>query len=256
MNATTLTLNGVELDVVRTGQGRALLYLHPHVGRGSSSDFIAALSRQFDVIAPSHPGFDHSKVNGDFDSVDDLAYFYLDLLEKLELEDVIVVGSSFGGWIALAMAVKSVSRIGNVVLIGSVGVRFGGPTGDEIADVFSMSDEAFAAKAYADARFAPPARDALNDAEMLTHATNREASARYGWLPCLYDPKLRQRLHRVSPPTLVLSGAADAITAPAYGRQIASALPRATFEEVAGAGHFPHIEQSDAVAARIAAHVA
>ncbi|SAL51677.1 hydrolase [Caballeronia cordobensis] len=250
-----LTVNKLDIDVLRAGHGRALLFLHPHLGRASSVDVLTALSESFDVIAPSHPGFDQSSINDDFDSVDDLAYFYLDLLEELDLKDVVLVGSSFGGWVALEMAVKSVERIGQVVLIDSVGVKFGHPTDNEIADVFSMSEAAFAEHAYFDRRFAPPPRDRLTDEELLTVATNREASARFAWLPCLYSPKLRQRLGRADRPTLVIQGANDAITAPSYGRELAAALPCAEYREIVDAGHFPHIEQPAVVAREIVSFV-
>ncbi|BBQ03526.1 hydrolase (plasmid) [Burkholderia sp. SFA1] len=251
MATTSLTVNKLDIDVLRVGHGRPLLFLHPHLGRASSVDVLTALGESFDVIAPSHPGFDRSSINDDFDSVDDLAYFYLDLLEQLDLSDVVLVGSSFGGWVALEMAIKSVERIGQLVLIDSVGIKFGSPTDNDIADVFSMSEAAFAERAYGDLSFAPPPRDQLTDDELLAVATNREASARFAWLPCLYNPKLRQRLGRASRPTLVIQGAKDAITAPSYGRDLAAALPHAEYREIVGAGHFPHIEQPAVVAREI-----
>ncbi|MGY6126754.1 alpha/beta fold hydrolase (plasmid) [Paraburkholderia strydomiana] len=211
------------------------------------------MSERFDVLAPSHPGFDHSAINADFDSVDDLAYFYLEFLEELDLSDVLIVGASFGGWIALEMAVKSTERIGKLVLIDSLGLKFGGPTEEDIADIFSMSDADFASLAFSDAQFAPRSGDELTDAELLTVATNREASARFGWLPCLYDPKLRQRLHRAKVHTLAIWGTDDRIAKPSYGRKLASALPRAEYTEIDDAGHFPHQERPAEVAQKVAA---
>jgi pimeloyl-ACP methyl ester carboxylesterase len=41
----------------------------------------------------------------------------------------------------------------------------------------------------------------------------------------------------------VLWGEADRIVAPDYGRAFAAAIPGARFETIAGAGHFPHLEQ-------------
>jgi pimeloyl-ACP methyl ester carboxylesterase len=40
---------------------------------------------------------------------------------------------------------------------------------------------------------------------------------------------------------------------PAYGKQYAGLIPGASFEPIPHAGHFPHIEQPLAVAAKIAA---
>jgi pimeloyl-ACP methyl ester carboxylesterase len=52
-------------------------------------------------------------------------------------------------------------------------------------------------------------------------------------------------------PTLVLWGAADRIAPPEYGRRYAEAIPGARFEEIAGSGHYPHIEQPQRVAERV-----
>ena len=67
----------------------------------------------------------------------------------------------------------------------------------------------------------------------------------------MHDPKLRGRLYRIRVPSLVLWGAHDAIVPASYGRAYSDALPRGTFESIAGAGHFPHIEKPAELARRI-----
>ena len=64
----------------------------------------------------------------------------------------------------------------------------------------------------------------------------------------MHDPGLRQWLHRVRVPTLVLWGESDGIVAPGYGRKLCAALPDARFELIAQAGHYPQIERPEAVA--------
>jgi pimeloyl-ACP methyl ester carboxylesterase len=71
----------------------------------------------------------------------------------------------------------------------------------------------------------------------------------------MHDPKLKGRLHRIRIPTLVLWGTADRLVGEAYGRAYCAAVPGAEFETLAGAGHFPHIEQPKAFAARALAFV-
>jgi pimeloyl-ACP methyl ester carboxylesterase len=66
----------------------------------------------------------------------------------------------------------------------------------------------------------------------------------------MHDPKLKGRLHRIRIPTLVLWGTADRLVGEAYGRAFAAAMPGAKFETIAGAGHFPHLEQPKAFAGR------
>lgn len=246
-------VQGLSVEAVSRGAGPPLLFLHPHLGLWKAEPFIDALAKHFSVLAPSHPGFGNSNVNPSMTSVEDLAYFYLDLLDQWNLRSVTVVGSSLGGWIALALAIKDCHRIDKLVLLDSTGVHFGGADQEDIADVFSMSEQDFASRAFSDARLGKKDFASMTDAELLVSARNREAAARYAWMPPLYDPKLGQRLHRVRSPTLVLWGAQDRITAIDYGERLSAALPNAKFERIAQAGHFPHIERPDEVARRITA---
>src|SRR5262245_47837952 len=97
----TLTdVSGVRIDLIRRGSGRALLLLHPVVGIKPTDPVLDELAKSFALIAPSHPGFGKSELPRHLTTVDDLAYLYLDLMDILELRDVVLVGVSFGGWIA------------------------------------------------------------------------------------------------------------------------------------------------------------
>jgi len=59
----------------------------------------------------------HSPDATSVDSIDDLAYLYLDLLAEGNLRDAVVIGSSLGGWIAAEMAVRSTERLRGLVLV-------------------------------------------------------------------------------------------------------------------------------------------
>jgi pimeloyl-ACP methyl ester carboxylesterase len=91
---------GVRIELIKRGTGRPLLLLHPAIGIRSTDQVIEELARSFTLIAPSHPGFGRSELPRAMTTVDDLAYFYLDLMEALDLREVILAGVSFGGWIA------------------------------------------------------------------------------------------------------------------------------------------------------------
>jgi pimeloyl-ACP methyl ester carboxylesterase len=67
----------------------------------------------------------------------------------------------------------------------------------------------------------------------------------------MHDPKLKNRLHRINVPTLILWGAADRIVLPGYGRAYSAAVPRSQFELIEKAGHLPHVEQPDAFASKV-----
>ena len=62
----------------------------------------------------------------------------LDVLrDELDLKGVTLVGASFGGWIAAAMAVKNTSRMSALVLADSLGVKFGKGSSGDFVNFFS-----------------------------------------------------------------------------------------------------------------------
>ena len=76
------------------------------------------------MLAPWHPGFGHSERPKAFTKIDDLAYFYLDFAEQCGLNNAVLAGASFGGWIAMEMAVRSSARFRTSPL-GAAGFKAG-----------------------------------------------------------------------------------------------------------------------------------
>jgi pimeloyl-ACP methyl ester carboxylesterase len=77
MDAERLTVQGIELEVLRRGRGRSILALHGFDTIDPSAPFLDLLARHGEVIAPSSPGFGHSPRPRDFDTVYDLVHLYL-----------------------------------------------------------------------------------------------------------------------------------------------------------------------------------
>jgi pimeloyl-ACP methyl ester carboxylesterase len=238
----TAAVAGVRIELIERGAGRTLLFLHPGIGIAAEAPVLGRLAAAMRVVVPSHPGFGRSEQPKHMTTVDDLAYFYLDLMEALDLRDVVLAGVSFGGWIAAEIAVKSCERIGRLVLADALGIKIGGRETRDIADIFAMTEPQFNDLAYFDPAAAKRDYPALPEEQLVVVARNREAMARYGWTPYMHDPKLLGRLHRIRVPTLVLWGAADRIALPEYGRAYAAAIPGARFATIERAGHFPHVE--------------
>src|SRR5690349_12087303 len=102
--------DGLTLRIDERGSGRPILVLHGGGGPQSVASIAATAAQRAHVLTPTHPGFAGQPRPDWFNSVDDLAITYLELLERLNLHHVIVVGSSMGGWIAAEMAVRNPSR--------------------------------------------------------------------------------------------------------------------------------------------------
>ena len=249
-----LTVDGVKLDIVERGQGRPILWLHGEEGLDSNAPFLDRLAGLGRVLAPSHPGFGHTPDADGIDTVDDLAYLYLDLLTERNARDAVVIGSSLGGWIAAEIAVKCADSLGKLVLVGPLGIKVGDRETRDIPDIFALHPDEVTRLQYHD-----PARVAvdytkLSDDRLTAIARDREATAFYAWEPYFHNPKLRRRLHRITVPTLLLWGAEDRfVTASYYGAAYRDAIPGARLELIEGAGHFPHLEQPEALVARIRA---
>jgi pimeloyl-ACP methyl ester carboxylesterase len=236
-----------ELDLIEVGEGRPVLLLHGGGGPGSCHALADALGDHARVLLPTHPGFAGTPRPEWMDTVDDLAYLYLDLLEERDLSDVLVVGCSLGGWIAAEMAVRDQSRIAGLILVGAVGIRVGGREDRDITDLFALGPDEVRALTYHDLSKAPPVPMEMSPEQATELAYNQEALVLYGWEPYLHNPKLRRRLGRLRVPTLVVWGESDGIVAPDYGRAYAESIPGARFELVAEAGHAPHVEQTQLV---------
>ena len=71
----------------------------------------------------------------------------------------------------------------------------------------------------------------------------REASARVGWNPYFCNPKLRDRLYRITVPTLVIWGDSDRLVPIAHGEAYREGIASAKLLIVKQCGHVPPFEK-------------
>jgi pimeloyl-ACP methyl ester carboxylesterase len=255
MGLERLAIRGVDIEVLRRGNGPPLLLLHGLNTIDPSAPFVELLSTRAEIIAPSHPGFGHSPRPPDFDSVYDLVHFYLDFIDGLPHEKVTLVGCSFGGWLAAEIAVISCHRLAQLILVDPLGIKLGDRESRNILDLFNASPAEVERRTWHDPAKWAPDFNAMSDDAIVVHARNRNALCLYGWQPFMFNPKLPRWLHRIAVPTLVVWGASDGVVTPEYGRAYCELIPGATFAVIENAGHHPEIEQPVALAERIAAFI-
>jgi len=246
-----ITLAGVEIELHETGEGAPILLLHSAQGFVPSQPYVGMLAKARRLIAPSHPGFGHSALPDWLDTVDDISYLYLELMDRLRLDKVDLVGSSLGGWIAAEMAVKAPARVRKMVLVSPVGVKTGPSDQLDIPDIYAMPQAKVNGLLFHDpAKFQfDPTK--LSDDELTVIARNRETLALLAWEPWMHDPKLTRRLHRVDVPTLFLRGASDGLVTAEYVARFARLLPNARIETIPEAGHAAQVEQPAAFAQKV-----
>lgn len=230
--------DGLTVRVEERGSGRPMLVLHGAGGPPSVSSFAAAMAEHAHVLAPTHPGFEGEPRPEWCTDIDDLALAYLDLLERLDLREVIVIGFSFGGWIAASLAVRDTTRLRSLILVDAEGIQV---DGHEMAAVFARPPDASSAPGNP----LPGAPAAVSPELGATRSGNFQTiTAVYG-REGLSDPKLRRRLARVRIPALVVWGENDVIVDTDYGRAYAQSLPDARFTLIPEAGHLPQVEQPE-----------
>jgi len=253
-------VQGVDLEVIRGGDGPTVVLLHGPTVYSPVAPFLALLGRSASIVAPSHPGCGGSTRPDDFDTVYDLVHFYQDFLDALPDEKVTLIGCSFGGWLATEIAVNYGHRLEQLILVDPVGIKVRGREERDIVHHFNTAPDELARRAWHDPAKQRPGQfglgwqqhlDAMSDEEMVVLARSWDALCLYAWRPHLFNPKLKHWLHRISVPTLLLWGASDQIVTPAYGRAYADLIPGSRFELIPEAGHHPELEQPEALVERV-----
>lgn len=249
-----IAVRGTQTRLLRGGRGEPLLVLHPEFAAGMWAPVHDALAAHWQVFAPDHPGFGDSACPEWIESIDDLVFHYVDLLDELALDRVAVLGTSLGGWIAATLAFTHPQRITRLVLAAPAGLRVdGAPRYDYFAHPFEDTLRRLFHDPARAAQLRPPEPDAEGVVRAYRELTTL---ARLTWNPYLHDPKLAQRLGRVRAPTLIVWGEQDTVLPPAHGEAFAAAIPGATLELFPACGHLVPYEKADAFAARVLAFLA
>ena len=252
------------------GDGPALLLLH---GGPGLSDYLSAMPADETAgwrrIGYTQRGLAPSPVDGPFtvaQHVDDA----IAVLDSLGLDDAVVLGHSWGGFLAAALAMEHPDRVRGLLLVDLLGID-----GDGGSAEFG---EAMVARTPEESR---RRAEALDERAMAGEGTEDDAveSLRLVWPAYFADPATAppmpdghppvdpllqpdQRRHRraahrrgpacprrgVRPPVEILHGLGSPMPAVA-ATATAACFPQGRATGLSGAGHFPWMEQPGCVAA-------
>ena len=125
----SILANGIQTNYHEHGQGEPVLLIHgsgPGVtGWANWRLTIPALAEKFRVIAPDIVGFGYTERPVDVQyNMETWLNHILGFMDALGIEKAHVIGNSFGGGLALAMAIRVPHRVGRLVLMGSAGLPF------------------------------------------------------------------------------------------------------------------------------------
>jgi pimeloyl-ACP methyl ester carboxylesterase len=239
-----LTVHGRRVQLFEGGSGPPLLYLH---GAGTFwwmpvHDLLAHCHR---VVLPVHPGFGASEGLDAIETMEDLVFHTVDVLDALGLGRVDVVGLSLGGWLGAELALRHQARVNRLVLVDAAGVRVPGVA---MGNPFMLPAPKVRELMFHDPTL-PVAKAILPDApppdRLETVLRGREAAARLLWSPAQQYRKLTSRLWRIAAPTLVVWGREDRLIPLVYGEAYAHGIPGARLEVLDRCGHLPPFEQPE-----------
>ena len=252
-----------QVDIHEGGSGNPILYLHGITGL-EWTPLLQKLSTGHKVIAPRTPGFGESTGTESLQDIHDLLYFYVDLLDELNVNNIPIVGHSLGGMFAAELAAMQPGRFSHVSLISPFGLW---DSAEPIPDLFSISLPELAAAMYADANSeaalavatAPQARMTEVDPStsegratldyLVERAKSMSTAAKYLWpIP---NRGLSKRLHRVTQPAQIIWGDSDGVIPPGYAERFAKYMPNAAIHVVPNAAHMVTDEQPDHLAGLI-----
>jgi pimeloyl-ACP methyl ester carboxylesterase len=216
--------DGFRIRYVEAGEGAPLVHLH---GAGGLRLTRAhdLLARRFRVVAFEMPGFGHSAANSRTDSLPELASTMARAVRKLDLEPFNLLGTSFGGSVALWLALQATEHVSALVLEAPAAIRPEGPA----PPAGSPEEMARRLHAHPERMGAMPLPDPATWAKMQALVQRLRGPAR--------DPDLEGRLQELTTPTLVLFGTLDRVIPPAMGRVYKELIPGCHLVFVYDAGH-------------------
>ena len=218
----------------------------------------AALGDRFRLLRYDHRGHGGSPVPDGPYSIADLGGDLLALLDRLELARVHLCGLSLGGMVGMWVAAHAPERVQRLVLCCTAAHFPPRELWDERARVVRAEGMGALVDATMERWLTPGFRARAPEAEARLRATFL-ATAPEGYAGCceaIRDMDLRPGLPGIAAPTLVLAGADDPATPPAWGAAIAEAIPDARLEVLTDAAHVATLEQPDALTAAVAEHLA
>jgi len=126
------------------------------------------------------------------------------------------------------LAVKIRARASRIlVLANPVGIKVSDRETRDIADIFALTEEQFAALAYFDPAAGKHDYKTMPQAEVPRGGAQSRSDRALRLGAYMHDPKLKARLHRIRVPTLLLWGTADRILSQPYGQAYCAAIPGA-----------------------------
>lgn len=255
--ANSLTLGDFTLNYhdVGEGAGDPILLIHGS-GPGVTAwanwrGIIPVLSQEARVIAPDMLGFGYSECP-DYLKLTPAVWVgsLIMLLDALKIEKVSVVGNSFGGAIALALAKAHPERVNRLVLMGAAGIN--APISEGLEKVWGYTPGLEAMKGLMEV-FAYDHSIITDDLVRMRYEASIRADVQERFARLFPAPRQQgvemlalaeSDLAAITHKTLLIHGLNDQVIPVEWSRRMKTLLPNSTLQEFDQCGHWVQIEKA------------
>ncbi|MHC2997499.1 alpha/beta fold hydrolase [Tepidiphilus succinatimandens] len=247
---------GIRTNYHDMGSGFPVLLIHgsgPGVSAWANWRLVMPkLAEKSRVIAPDMVGFGFTeRPQGYTYSLDNWVQHALGLLDALGLEQVDLVGNSFGGALSLALTIRHPQRVRRLVLMGSAGVHFEITPGldavwgytpsfenmRKIMDLFAW-DRNLVNDELAELRYRASIRPGFQESFAAMFPAPRQR-----WVDALASPE--EAIRAIPHETLVIHGREDRIIPLETSLKLSQLISRAQLHVFGRCGHWTQIEHAD-----------
>ena len=252
----SIVANGLATNYHDVGSGDPVLMIH---GSGPGVTAFAnwrlsmsVLAKNFRVIAPDMAGFGYTeRPPGAKYTMQNWVSHALGLLDALKIERAHVVGNSFGGGLALAMAIRAPERVNRMVLMGAAGTSFKLTQGlddvwgytpsfenmRKIMDIFSF-DRNLVSDELAKLRYEASIRPGYQESFASMFPAPRQQ-----WVDALASPE--DAIRALSHEALIIHGREDRVLPMSASLKLFELMPKSQLHVFGQCGHWTQIEHAD-----------
>jgi 2-hydroxymuconate-semialdehyde hydrolase len=251
----SIIAGGIETNYQDHGQGDPIFLIH---GSGPGVTAYAnwrltmpVLAEKFRVIAPDMVGFGFTERPANVSYTMDMWVSHaLSLMDALKIDKAHLVGNSFGGGLALALALKAPDRVHRLVLMGSAGTKFQLTDGldavwgykgtlehmKELVGLFAFNKN-LVSDDLAKLRYEASIRPGFQEAFSAMFPAPRQR-----WVDALAsdEGKIKTMAHE----TLIIHGRDDAIIPLQASLRLHDLIPKSQLHVFGQCGHWTQIEHS------------
>ncbi len=210
-----------------------------------------ALATSFRVVAPDMVGFGYTeRPPGVRYALDTWVAHAIGVFDALELDQVNLIGNSFGGSLALALAIRHPDRVRRLVLMGAAGLSFSLTPGLDavwgytpsienmrgLLDIFAFNRD-LVSDELAKLRYEASIRPGIQEAYSAMFPAPRQR-----WIDMLSSSEAD--IAALPHETLVVHGREDAVIPPENSYRLAQLIPRSQLHVFGRCGHWTQIEHA------------